>query len=94
MGLPFEVAEYAQTESAQVWSSRRADRRGVMPKVREAIRLLEREGWHLSQTRGSHRPFKHAYKPGIVVVARRPGVDIPRGIRKSILRHADLNRVG
>ncbi|MBI5245102.1 MAG: type II toxin-antitoxin system HicB family antitoxin [Elusimicrobia bacterium] len=28
-------------------------------KVREAIRLIEEDGWFLVQTRGSHRQYKH-----------------------------------
>lgn len=39
-----------------------------MPKVREAISRLERDGWYLARTRGSHRVFKHHAKDGIVVV--------------------------
>jgi predicted RNA binding protein YcfA (HicA-like mRNA interferase family) len=35
-------------------------------KVREAIRLIEDDGWFLARTRGSHRHFKHPAKPGIV----------------------------
>ena len=61
-----------------------------MPKVREAIQLLEREGWRLSRTRGSHRVFKHPDKRGIVVVAGKPSVDIPRGTWNSILKQAGL----
>ena len=48
-----------------------------MPKVREIVRLLERDGWRLVRTRGSHRVLKHPDKQGIVVVAGRPGVDMP-----------------
>ena len=90
MRLPFKVANFAETQTAQVWSSHRADRRERVPKVREAIRILEREGWQMSRTRGSHRVFKHPYKPGIVVVAGKPGVDIPKGTWNSILRQAGL----
>jgi predicted RNA binding protein YcfA (HicA-like mRNA interferase family) len=28
-------------------------------KVREAITLVEADGWYLARTRGSHRHFKH-----------------------------------
>jgi len=28
-------------------------------KVREAIRLIEEDGWYLVATRGSHRQYKH-----------------------------------
>ena len=27
-------------------------------KVREVIRMLEKDGWHLARTRGSHQQFK------------------------------------
>jgi len=32
-------------------------------KVREAIRMIEDDGWNLVATRGSHRQFKHPTKP-------------------------------
>jgi len=59
-------------------------------KVREAIKLIEEDGWHLARTRGSHRQFKHSRKPGIVTIAGHPGVDIPRGTLNSILKQAGL----
>ena len=34
--------------------------------------------------------FKHPEKPGIVVVAGKPGIDIPQGTWNSILRQAGL----
>ena len=30
-----------------------------MPTVRDAIRQLERDGWQLVRTRGSHRQYRH-----------------------------------
>ena len=33
-------------------------------KVREVVRLLERDGWYLVAVRGSHRQFKRPEKPG------------------------------
>ncbi len=38
-------------------------------KVGELIRLLEEDGWRLVRTRGSHRQYKNANKPGTVTVA-------------------------
>jgi predicted RNA binding protein YcfA (HicA-like mRNA interferase family) len=38
-------------------------------KVRDAMRLIEQDGWHLVATRGSHRQYKHTRKPGRVTVA-------------------------
>lgn len=37
-------------------------------KVREVIKLLEKDGWELMATRGSHRQFKHPTKPGKVTI--------------------------
>ncbi|MDE2875870.1 MAG: type II toxin-antitoxin system HicA family toxin [Gemmatimonadota bacterium] len=61
-----------------------------MPTARKAIQLLEKDGWCLVRTRGSHRVFKHSSKKGIVVVAGKPGTDLPPGTWKSILRQAGL----
>ncbi|MCY4622723.1 MAG: type II toxin-antitoxin system HicA family toxin [bacterium] len=37
-------------------------------KVREAIRIVQREGWTLVDTRGSHRQFRHPVRPGKVTI--------------------------
>ena len=63
-----------------------------MPKVREIVRLLERDGWRLVRTRGSHRVFKHPDKQGIVVVAGRPGVDMPQGTGHNGMKQAGLRK--
>ena len=60
------------------------------PKVREAIRIVERDGWWLVRTHGSHRVFKHPEKPGIVVIAGNLGVDMPQGTWNDILKQAGL----
>jgi predicted RNA binding protein YcfA (HicA-like mRNA interferase family) len=59
-------------------------------KVRDLIKLLEKDGWYLSRTRGSHRQYHHPTKPGTVTVAGQPGVDIPIGTLRSALKQADL----
>lgn len=59
-------------------------------KVKEVIKLLEEDGWELARTRGSHRQYKHASKPGRVTVAGRPSVEIPSGTLNSILKQAGL----
>ena len=59
-------------------------------KVREAIRLLERDGWALVATRGSHRQYKHPLKPGRVTVAGKPSDDLAPGTLNSILKQAGL----
>jgi len=62
----------------------------AVPTVREAIRLLEADGWYLARTRGSHRQFKHAQKPDLVTVAGRPGDDLAPGTWTSILKQVQL----
>ena len=61
-----------------------------MPKVRDAIRLIQRDGWQLVRTRGSHRVYKHPVKRGIVVIAGNPRVDVPQGTWHNILKQAGL----
>lgn len=59
-------------------------------KVRDVIKRLSNDGWYLDRTKGSHRVFKHLTKTGIVVVAGKPGVDVPIGTLKNIWRQAQL----
>jgi len=35
-----------------------------VPKVRDALKLIEADGWREVTTKGSHRQFKHATKAG------------------------------
>jgi predicted RNA binding protein YcfA (HicA-like mRNA interferase family) len=60
-------------------------------KVREVIKLLERDGWFVERTTGSHRQFKHPTKPGTVTVAGKLNADLKTGTLKSILRQAQLD---
>lgn len=61
-------------------------------KVRDAIKMLEADGWRLLVTRGSHRQFKHPTKPGRITVAGKPGNDLPPGTLGSILKQAGLQK--
>lgn len=60
-------------------------------KVREILRLIERDGWYLARTRGSHRQYKHERKTGLVTVPGKPGDDLAPGTQNSILKQAGLN---
>jgi predicted RNA binding protein YcfA (HicA-like mRNA interferase family) len=62
-----------------------------MLKVRQAVRLIEQDGWYLVATRGSHRQFKHPTKPGRVTVAGKPSDDLAPGTVASILKQAGLS---
>jgi predicted RNA binding protein YcfA (HicA-like mRNA interferase family) len=59
-------------------------------KVRDAIRLLEGEGWFLVETRGSHRQYKHPVQPGRVTVAGKPSDDLAPGTLNSSLKQSGL----
>jgi predicted RNA binding protein YcfA (HicA-like mRNA interferase family) len=61
-------------------------------KIREVIKLIEQDGWSLVATRGSHRQFKHARKPGRVTIAGHPGDDLAPGTLNSVLKQAGLRR--
>jgi len=59
-------------------------------KVRDIMKLLERDGWYLRQTRGSHRQYKHPTKPGRVTLPGHPNDDLPPGTLNSVLKQARL----
>lgn len=59
-------------------------------KVNEILVRLQEDGWYLVATRGSHRQFKHAEKPGRVTVAGKPSDDLAPGTLNSILKQARL----
>jgi predicted RNA binding protein YcfA (HicA-like mRNA interferase family) len=59
-------------------------------KVAEVIKLLEREGWVLARTRGSHRLYTHAARRGTVTVAGKPSDMLHPKTLGSILRQAGI----
>ena len=62
-----------------------------MPKVREAIKIVEADGWYFVRQRGSHRQFKHPTKPGNVTIAGHPSTDLKIKTWKGILEQAGLS---
>ena len=59
-------------------------------KVREAIPLIEAEGWYLVCTKGSHRQFRHPSLRGLVTVPGHPNDDLAPGTVNSILKQSGL----
>jgi predicted RNA binding protein YcfA (HicA-like mRNA interferase family) len=59
-------------------------------KVRDVIHLIEDDGWFLVATRGSHRQYKHASKPGRVTVAGKASDEMAPGTLNSVLKQAGL----
>jgi len=64
----------------------------VPTKVREAIRIVEADGWVQVQSTGSHRQFKHPRKTGRVTIAGKPSDDLAPGTMNSILKQAGLKK--
>jgi predicted RNA binding protein YcfA (HicA-like mRNA interferase family) len=73
-------------------SDRSFSAEGGSVKVSEILEILRRDGWYLVTTRGSHRQFKHASKPGRVTVPGKPSDDLPPGLLNSILKQSGLKR--
>ncbi|MDP2470857.1 MAG: type II toxin-antitoxin system HicA family toxin [Candidatus Palauibacterales bacterium] len=59
-------------------------------KVRDAVKMLERDGWYLVRTRGSHRQYKHPVKRGLVTVAGKGSDELAAGALNSVLKQAGL----
>ena len=62
------------------------------PRVREAIRIVEQDGWFHVRTRGSHRQYHHLEKPGTVTIAGNLGKELDTQRWNSILQQAGLDR--
>lgn len=59
-------------------------------KVKEIIKLVEKDGWFVVRIKGSHRQFHHNIKKGTVTIAGKPSVDMNPKTLKSILKQAGL----
>lgn len=62
-------------------------------RVRDAIKLIEADGWQLVSIKVSHRQFKHPFKRGRVTIAGKLDMDLHPKTLKSILKQADLEDV-
>ena len=61
-------------------------------KIRDIIKLIEKDGWYLVTTKGSHRQYKHKIKPGRVTIAGHPADDLAPGTLNSVLKQAQLKK--
>jgi predicted RNA binding protein YcfA (HicA-like mRNA interferase family) len=59
-------------------------------KIRDAIKLVERDGWRQVVQEGSHRQYKRSTKKGRVTIAGHPSMDLDPKTQSSILRQAGL----
>jgi predicted RNA binding protein YcfA (HicA-like mRNA interferase family) len=62
-------------------------------KYRELVRIIERDGWVLKRTTGSHMQFRHATKPGTVTISAggKMSKDVPPGTLNSIRKQAGIS---
>lgn len=62
-------------------------------KVKEIIKLIEKDGWYLTRQKGSHMQFKHSVKKGLVTIAcHRMSDDVAKGTLASIFRKAQIDK--
>ncbi len=59
-------------------------------KIREAIKLIEKDGWYLVRQKGSHKQYRHSEKIGRVTIAGNLTDDLSPGTLNSILKQAGL----
>jgi predicted RNA binding protein YcfA (HicA-like mRNA interferase family) len=60
-------------------------------KVKELIRVLEKNGWRFVRQKGSHRQYKHPDIDRLITVpGHKLSDDIPKGVENSILKMAKL----
>lgn len=63
-------------------------------KARDLIKMIEKDGWYVVRTKGSHRQYKHHSKKGLVTVAVHSMNDeFAPGTLNSILKQAELKGV-
>ena len=61
-------------------------------KIRDVVKLIEADGWHIVATKGSHRQYKHPVKTGRVTIAGHTNDDLAPGTLNSIFKQAKLKK--
>ena len=59
-------------------------------KVRDLIRVIEKDGWVLVRQTGSHRQYHHPTKAGTVTIAGKESLDVAIKTERSVLKQAGL----
>ena len=59
-------------------------------RPRQVVRALERAGYYIHESSGSHVHLKHPSRPGRITVPYHERFDLPKHIVKSIVRQAGL----
>ena len=62
-------------------------------KVKDIIKLIEKDGWYLVTTKGSHRQYKNLNKSGRVTISGHLNDDIAPGTLNSVMKQAQIKGV-
>jgi predicted RNA binding protein YcfA (HicA-like mRNA interferase family) len=55
-------------------------------KVKEAIETIEKDGWFMVRSKGSHRQYKHCAKKGLVTISGHLNDELAKGTLSSIFK--------
>ena len=62
-------------------------------KARDAIKIIEKDGWYLVRQKGSHKQYKHPSRKGLVTIAAHKLSDeIAPGTLNSIFKQAQIEK--
>ncbi len=59
-------------------------------KCSELLKLLLKDGWEVTSSRGSHLKMKHPVKPGTIIFPDHGSKEIGKGLEKKIRKDAGL----
>ncbi len=59
-------------------------------KVREAIKMIEADGWYRVPAKSGHRQYKHQHKHGRVTIAGKGSSELAPGTLNSVFKQAGL----
>ncbi len=62
-------------------------------KVKDVIKLIEKDGWFLARQKGSHKQYKHYFKKGLgTISAHKLSDEIKAGTLNSIFKQAQIEK--
>lgn len=71
------------------YTNPRLNEQGNRLKSVEFIKLVEKKGWVLVRTKGSHHHFKHPDQPHILTIPH-PKQQLGKGLLKKLIKQAGL----
>ena len=62
-------------------------------KIRKVIKTIEKDGWYIVKSKGSHRQFKHPTKSGRVTIAGQYHHELAPKTLKSVFRQTQIENM-